>query len=116
MRKRDGTITGEVRLNGWPQEPISFRRCSGFVEQFDVQSSQLTVRETIIFSARLRLDKNLVTDKQQTLAFVDQVMVCTLRTDACEKIWSSPLVTTLGRCRVDSSRAHPSRDGGGCRS
>lgn len=35
---------------------MSFRRCSGYVEQFDVQSPQLTVRETVLFSARLRLN------------------------------------------------------------
>ena len=43
-------------LNGWAQDPISFRRCSGYVEQFDVQTPQLTIKETILFSAKLRLD------------------------------------------------------------
>ena len=57
LRKHSGTITGEVLLNGFQQMPISFRRCSGYVEQFDVQSAQLTVRETITFSAVLRLDR-----------------------------------------------------------
>ena len=81
LRKRSGEISGDVLLNGFPQEPISFRRCSGYVEQFgelpkvllidliivlahqssfsliDVQSAELTVRETIKFSAELRLEK-----------------------------------------------------------
>ena len=57
LRKRSGTIAGEVRLNGFLQDPVSFRRCSGYVEQFDVQSPELTVRETVLFSARLRLDE-----------------------------------------------------------
>ena len=56
LRKTTGTILGDVRLNGYEQERISFRRCSGYVEQFDVQSPQLTVRETVLFSARLRLN------------------------------------------------------------
>ena len=42
LRKSSGEIEGEVRLNGHLQEPLSFRRCMGYVEQFDVQSSQLT--------------------------------------------------------------------------
>jgi len=66
LRKTTGTITGDVRLNGYEQEKISFRRCSGYVEQFDVQSAQLTVRETVLFSARLRLnseDPSLAGDK-----------------------------------------------------
>ena len=57
LRKQSGDITGEVLLNGFSQNSISFRRCSGYVEQFDVQSAELTVRETITFSAALRLDR-----------------------------------------------------------
>jgi len=34
LRKGSGNISGTVLLNGFPQEPISFRRCSGYVEQF----------------------------------------------------------------------------------
>jgi ABC-type sulfate/molybdate transport systems ATPase subunit len=57
LRKGGGEISGEVLLNGFPQEKGSFRRCSGYVEQFDVQSAELTIRETIRFSAELRLDR-----------------------------------------------------------
>jgi ABC-type multidrug transport system ATPase subunit len=74
LRKRSGTISGEVHLNGWPQDPISFRRCSGYVEQFDVQSPQLTVRETILFSARLRLDPTLVETDHEKQFFVDSII------------------------------------------
>ena len=44
LRKGSGDISGEVLLNGFPQQRDSFRRCSGYVEQFDVQSAELTVR------------------------------------------------------------------------
>lgn len=76
LRKTTGTIHGDVCLNGHEQEKVSFRRCSGYVEQFDVQSAELTVRETVLFSARLRLnseDPNLAGDeiKQQ---YTDQVL------------------------------------------
>jgi len=75
LRKSSGEIEGEVRLNGHPQEPKSFRRCTGYVEQFDVQSPQLTIRETVDFSARLRLEE---TTKEVTPGnvekFVDQVL------------------------------------------
>lgn len=74
LRKRSGTITGEISLNGWPQDRISFRRCSGYVEQFDVQSPELTVRETAIFSARLRLDPLIVEKDEDILAFVDRIL------------------------------------------
>lgn len=74
MRKRSGNITGGVFLNGWKQDPVSFRRCSGYVEQFDVQSPELTVRETVVFSARLRLDPMTVKTDDEKCAFVDQIL------------------------------------------
>lgn len=55
LRKTSGEIEGEIRVNGHLQDKNSFRRCTGFVQQFDVQSPQLTVLETVQFSARLRL-------------------------------------------------------------
>jgi ABC-type multidrug transport system ATPase subunit len=74
LRKRSGTISGNIFLNGWEQDPISFRRCSGYVEQFDVQSPELTVRETVLFSARLRLDPNIVKTDEERYTFVDQIL------------------------------------------
>lgn len=74
MRKTTGTIKGEVRLNGYLQEPVAFRRCSGYVEQFDVQTPQLTIRETVLFSARLRLDRRKVKTDEETNIFCDQVL------------------------------------------
>ena len=56
MRKDSGTITGDIRLNGFEQERQSFLRVSGYVEQFDIQQPELTVLETVAFCARLRLD------------------------------------------------------------
>ena len=61
-------ITGDILLNGFPQKKISFKRCSGYVEQFDVQTAELTVKETIRFSAQLRLDrKNPIFDSPDGL-------------------------------------------------
>lgn len=74
MRKTTGTVKGEVRLNGYLQEPMAFRRCSGYVEQFDAQTPQLTVRETVLFSARLRLDRRKVKTDEETNTFCDQVL------------------------------------------
>lgn len=76
LRKSSGTIAGDVRLNGFEQDPASFRRCSGYVEQFDVQAPELTVRETVVFSARLRLDSKdpaVATDEAKD-RYVDNVL------------------------------------------
>jgi len=76
LRKTSGTITGDVRLNGFPQERTSFLRSSGYVEQFDVQQGELSVYETIVFSARLRLsrDNPVTATDEGRLKFVDFVM------------------------------------------
>ena len=69
-------ITGDILLNGFPQEKISFKRCSGYVEQFDVQTAELTVKETIRFSAQLRLDRtNPIHDSPDGLEnHIDQII------------------------------------------
>lgn len=76
MRKTSGSIDGSIELNGHAQERISFLRSSGYVEQFDVQQPELTVRETVAFSARLRLDvKNpAISDDATKMKFVDHVL------------------------------------------
>ena len=53
-RKTGGEITGSVTINGVPQDD-TFKRYTGYVEQFDVLHPRLTVRETLQFSAALRL-------------------------------------------------------------
>jgi ABC-type multidrug transport system ATPase subunit len=80
LRKTSGQISGDVRLNGHLQESLSFRRCTGYVEQFDVQSPCQTIRETVFFSAKLRLDENdpAVTDESivdQTLTMLELTAV-----------------------------------------
>eukprot|EP00804_Cyclotella_cryptica_P013018 CCRYP_002341-RD/>CCRYP_002341-RD protein AED:0.11 eAED:0.11 QI:152/1/1/1/0.88/0.94/18/731/1289 len=72
LRKHSGEISGEIYLNGYPLEPDAFRRCTGYVEQFDKQSPQLTIRETVEFSAMMRLDQSIAVETKQK--FVDQVL------------------------------------------
>jgi ABC-type multidrug transport system ATPase subunit len=74
LRKRTGTIGGSVFMNGWPQDAVSFRRCSGYVEQFDIQSPELTVLETVLFSARMRLDPRIVKKDDVTMAICKHVL------------------------------------------
>lgn len=75
LRKSSGEITGEVCLNGHPQDPLSFRRCTGYVEQFDEQQPELTVRETVEFSAKLRLERtDPAVTPESTEAFVKQTL------------------------------------------
>jgi len=72
MRKNTGSITGEILVNGFPQEEDAFRRVTGYVEQFDVQAPELTVRETVTFSARLNLESSV--DNETMEQYVNSVL------------------------------------------
>ncbi|KAK6235981.1 hypothetical protein SCA6_011318, partial [Theobroma cacao] len=54
-RKTIGCIEGEIRVGGCPKVQETFAKISGFCEQTDIHSPQITVEESLIFSAWLRL-------------------------------------------------------------
>ncbi|KAH9258577.1 hypothetical protein BASA81_003079 [Batrachochytrium salamandrivorans] len=54
-RKTMGHIKGEILLNGVQVEPKLFKKQVGYVEQFGIHNPKSTVRESLVFSARLRL-------------------------------------------------------------
>lgn len=62
-RKTGGCIEGDIRISGHPKEQRTFARVSGYVEQNDIHSPQVTVFESLWFSSYLRLPKE-VTRKQ----------------------------------------------------
>lgn len=58
-RKTSGTIEGEIKIGGYPKVQSTFARISGYCEQTDIHSPQITVQESVIFSAWLRLDPHI---------------------------------------------------------
>lgn len=66
-----GKITGDIRVNGHAWEVATFARVSGYVEQFDVHSPTATVREAVLFSARMRFPRGV--DVETMEAFTDEV-------------------------------------------
>ncbi|GAB2228064.1 hypothetical protein Droror1_Dr00009894 [Drosera rotundifolia] len=71
-RKTGGYIEGDIRISGYPKRQETFARISGYCEQTDIHSPQVTVRESFIYSAFLRLPTEV--SKEQKMAFVDEVM------------------------------------------
>ncbi|KAM7459437.1 hypothetical protein LguiA_036431 [Lonicera macranthoides] len=71
-RKTGGYIKGSVYISGHPKRQETFARVSGYCEQNDVHSPCLTVRESLIFSASLRLPSHVESKTQRD--FVDEVM------------------------------------------
>ncbi|GER36151.1 ABC transporter family pleiotropic drugresistance protein [Striga asiatica] len=71
-RKTGGYVQGDIRISGFPKNQETFARISGYCEQTDIHSPQVTVHESLIFSAFLRLPKEVT--REQKMAFVDEVM------------------------------------------
>ena len=71
-RKSSGTLTGDIFLNGHKCSKTTFARLTAFVEQTDVHQPLSTVRESLLFSAKLRLPRS-VTSAQRS-AFVDEIL------------------------------------------
>ncbi|KAI3945284.1 hypothetical protein MKX01_035045 [Papaver californicum] len=71
-RKTGGYIEGDVRISGYTKNQETFARISGYCEQNDIHSPQVTVRESLIYSAFLRLDKEIKAEDK--MIFIDEVM------------------------------------------
>ena len=71
-RKTGGYIEGDIKISGYKKVQQTFARISGYVEQNDIHSPQMTVEESLWFSASLRLPKEV--SKQKEHEFVEQVM------------------------------------------
>lgn len=57
-RKNSGRIEGRIGVNGFPMQKASWSRTLAYVEQADVHSPQLTVYESLVVSASLRLPRS----------------------------------------------------------
>ncbi|KAL9165231.1 hypothetical protein ABFS82_06G157600 [Erythranthe guttata] len=64
-RKTGGYIEGEIRISGYPKNQETFARVSGYCEQNDIHSPHVTVYESLLYSAWLRLPADM---------FVEEVM------------------------------------------
>ena len=58
-RKTGGYIEGTITVAGYPKKKDTFSRISGYCEQSDIHSPNLTVYESLQFSAWLRLPSNV---------------------------------------------------------
>ncbi|XP_031397820.1 pleiotropic drug resistance protein 3-like isoform X2 [Punica granatum] len=71
-RKTDGTIEGDIRVGGFPKVQKTFARVSGYCEQFDIHSPHITVEESIMYSAWLRLPVEISSETKTK--FVEEVI------------------------------------------
>ncbi|XP_048326082.2 pleiotropic drug resistance protein 1-like [Ziziphus jujuba] len=71
-RKTGGHIDGDIRISGYPKKQATFARISGYCEQNDIHSPHVTVYESLLYSAWLRLPSEVNFDTRKM--FIEEVM------------------------------------------
>ncbi|CAB4272708.1 unnamed protein product [Prunus armeniaca] len=71
-RKTGGYIEGDVKISGYPKKQETFARISGYCEQNDIHSPHVTVHESLIYSAWLRLPPEVKSETRKM--FIEEVM------------------------------------------
>ncbi|CAB4299305.1 unnamed protein product [Prunus armeniaca] len=71
-RKTSGYIEGSISISGYPKNQATFARVSGYCEQNDIHSPNVTVYESLQYSAWMRLAKDITKETRQM--FVEEVM------------------------------------------
>lgn len=77
-RKTGGHISGQVFVSGYPKNQETFARVSGYCEQNDVHSPCLTVHESLIFSAWLRLPSDINMKTRRVNFFLNIILLITI--------------------------------------
>lgn len=63
-RIQPGELKGNILINGETREPGSFKQIVGYIEQEDIMFENLSVKETLTYSALLRLPGTLETEEK----------------------------------------------------
>ncbi|GLT54284.1 hypothetical protein SLA2020_274950 [Shorea laevis] len=71
-RKTGGYIDGQLTISGYPKKQETFARVSGYCEQNDIHSPHVTVYESLLYSAWLRLSADV--DSETRKMFIEEVM------------------------------------------
>ncbi|PON48568.1 ABC transporter-like [Trema orientale] len=68
-RKTGGYIEGSISISGYPKNQATFARVSGYCEQNDIHSPYVTVYESLLYSAWLRLSSDIKTETRKACYF-----------------------------------------------
>ncbi|XP_025012241.2 pleiotropic drug resistance protein 1 isoform X2 [Ricinus communis] len=71
-RKTGGYIEGHISISGYPKKQETFARISGYCEQTDIHSPHVTLYESLLYSAWLRLPPEV--DSYKRKMFIEEVM------------------------------------------
>ncbi|XVE70385.1 hypothetical protein DITRI_Ditri10aG0068300 [Diplodiscus trichospermus] len=71
-RKNNGYIQGNITVSGYQKKQDAFARVTGYCEQTDIHSPLVTVYESLLYSAWLRLPPEV--DPESRELFIEEVM------------------------------------------
>ncbi|KAJ9542752.1 hypothetical protein OSB04_029258 [Centaurea solstitialis] len=71
-RKTGGCTEGSICISGYPKNQATFARVSGYCEQNDIHSPNVTVYESLLYSAWLRLSSDV--DQRTRKMFVEELL------------------------------------------
>lgn len=69
-RKTGGYIEGSISISGYPKNQATFARISGYCEQNDIHSPHVTVYESLVYSAWLRLAPDVKKDTRKACSLL----------------------------------------------
>jgi len=73
-RKTGGYVEGNISISGFPKKQETFARISGYCEQNDIHSPNVTVFESLVYSAWLRLPSEV--DEKTRMVGLDFLFPC----------------------------------------
>ncbi|XP_021800492.1 ABC transporter G family member 39-like isoform X5 [Prunus avium] len=92
-RKTGGYIEGSIIVSGYLKKQETFARISGYCEQTDIHSPHVTVYESLVYSAWLRLPPEV--DSPTRKMFIEEVMELVELTSIREALVGLPGVNGL---------------------
>lgn len=80
-KQKRGTVSGTMKVNGRFVKDEEFRRIMGFVDQEDTLMATLTVYETVLYSALLRLPREMSFEakKYRTLETLNELGILAIK-------------------------------------
>lgn len=74
-RKTGGYIEGSINISGYPKNQETFARVSGYCEQNDIHSPHVTVYESVLYSAWLRLPASVNTTTRKVFFSILDIII-----------------------------------------
>ncbi|KAE8682026.1 Pleiotropic drug resistance protein 2 [Hibiscus syriacus] len=75
-RKTGGYIEGSISISGYPKNQQTFARVTGYCEQNDIHSPHVTVYESLVYSAWLRLAKDVNAETRKARSSFNTDLYC----------------------------------------